>query len=163
MVDGIWDSAFSQGSITWSRKLSLTHSHSKISDEFDSVCSGHVLEKKVVSESDASVVLWVAVSHPSFIVKWVFTNCCLTGSRSRSKASHEAILFGSGTISKCCGSWEGQCERRIWVSLSFVMSLSRERASATLLSAPRNHRLYSDLVWSWVGHFAMLELHSKLL
>ncbi len=120
--------------ITWSRKLPLTHSHCKTSNNFDSVSLGHVFE---------GAVLGVTIPRPSFIVECVSTNCCLTGSRSRSKVSHERISFGSGTISKYCGSWEGQWEREIWVSSLSVLSLSRERAAATLLLAPWNHWLYS--------------------
>jgi predicted DNA-binding protein with PD1-like motif len=56
MVEGIRDCALSQGSITWSRKSPLTHSHGKTSDDFDSVVSGHVFKEKVVSESDGFAV-----------------------------------------------------------------------------------------------------------
>ena len=41
----------------WLRKLPLMHSHGETSNDFDSVCSGHVFEEEVVSESNASAVL----------------------------------------------------------------------------------------------------------
>jgi hypothetical protein len=41
----------------WLRKWSLTHSHGKTSNDFDSVCSGHVFEEVVVSKSNAAAVL----------------------------------------------------------------------------------------------------------
>ena len=41
----------------WSRKLPLTHSHGKTSDDFASVGSGHVFEEEVVSEFDGLAVL----------------------------------------------------------------------------------------------------------
>ena len=106
----IWDCAFSQGSITWSRKLPLMHSHGETSDDFNLVSSGHFFEEKVVSESDASAVIWVMIPRPSVSVKCVCTNCYLMGSNRRSKDNHETIPFSSGTISKCCGSWEGRWE-----------------------------------------------------
>lgn len=39
MVEGIRDCALNQGSITWSRKSPLTHSHGETSDDFNSVGS----------------------------------------------------------------------------------------------------------------------------
>jgi hypothetical protein len=80
------------------------HSHGKTSDDFDSVSSAHVFEEEVVSESNAFAELGVTIPRPRFVVECVSTNCCLTGSRSRSEVSHETISFGSGTILKCCGS-----------------------------------------------------------
>jgi hypothetical protein len=47
MVEGI-----SQGSMMWSRKLPLMHSHGKTSNGFDLVGPGYVFGEKVVSESD---------------------------------------------------------------------------------------------------------------
>ncbi len=148
MVEGIWDCAFSQGSITWSRKLPLMHSHGETSDDFNLVSSGHFFEEKVVSKSDASAVIWVMIPRPSFAVKCVCTNCYLTGSSRRSKDNHAMIPFGSKTISKCCGSWEGQWEWRIWVSLSSVLSLFRERVLATLLMA-----IWEIVCLMYTGHF----------
>jgi hypothetical protein len=79
MVDGILDCAFSQGSIKWLRKLPLMHSHGKTSDDFDSVCSGHVFEEEVVSKSDALAVLRVAVPCPSFVVECFFHQLLFDG------------------------------------------------------------------------------------
>ncbi len=147
MVKGICNCAYSQGGMKWPRKLSLMNRDGKTFKDFDLVCSGNSFKERIVAKSNAVAVLGVPIPCPNFIVKCVSTNCCLTGSHCSSKVSHEMILFGSKTISKCFGSWEEQWEQRIWVSSLSVLLLSQERALAKLLLVPQNHWLYSLILF----------------
>jgi hypothetical protein len=122
------------------------HSHGESPHEFDSLLLGDVVEEIISSKSDAVAIVDVLVPHPSIVFVCSSANPDFTGSQSSSKVSHKVISLGRGTILKCSGTCEGQWEQRILVSSLSVRSSSRGRASATWLSPPQNHWLYSCIL-----------------
>ncbi len=94
----------------------------------------------------------VALFDPSFpqprvVIVCTYLCCGFAGSLCRSKVIQDTILLGRVTILKEVGTCEGTCDKRIWVSLLSVLSMSRKSASATWFLVPGNHWLYLQILW----------------
>ena len=94
--DGILDCSQSQDVISCCWKVYLSDSHGRGVNDLIAVGSCEGVEEDVVAETNGCEVL--SKSIPT---------CSFTGIFSSNEVSHELILFGSVTIWKCCGRWEG--------------------------------------------------------
>lgn len=107
VIDGTADCVTSQGSISWSRKSSFTHSHGESTDDVWALFAVESLEEEVVSEPYGFAIFAPPFPRPRVVVlcSSLYRSC--TGSLSSREVTKEEISLGRGTILKGIGTCEG--------------------------------------------------------